>query len=211
MKHRPIIFLGPSLPVAEARKIIDADYRAPLRSGDLDGIGCAAMVGVIDGVLDRTHRIGTSEIHRALERGICILGAASTGALIASRVPHTRLQGVGRINDFMALCPEEAEDLVAVLYTEHDHARLTEPLVNAVLSYIDACTSAGIPICDLSVLLRRLRTLPLPDRSRDSLQMALRAVSAEADRPVVPGEIRDYKAADARLLLRRIGKSRAER
>ena len=54
------------------------------------------MVGLIDGVLDRTHQIGTSEIRRALERGVFILGAAGTGALIAGRVPHTRLQGVGR-------------------------------------------------------------------------------------------------------------------
>ena len=89
-----------------------------------------------------------------------------------------------------------------MLYAEHDHARLTEPLVNAVLRYIDACTSVGVPTCDLSVLLRRLRSLPLPERSRDTLQMVLRDVSAESGRSVVPGETEDYKATDARLLHR---------
>lgn len=180
MKHRPIIFLGPSLPVAEAREIIDADYRAPLRSGDLDSIACAATVGVIDGVLDRTARTGTAEIRRTLARGICILGAASTGALIASRVRHARLQGFGRVCEFLAQCPEEAEDLIAVLYAEHDNSQLTEPLINAVLSCIDACTSAGVPTNNLSSLVRRFRSIPVPDRSHDALQATLHDVLADA-------------------------------
>ena len=39
-----VVFLGPSLPLAEARSLLTADYRPPLRRGDLDAIAAPAVV-----------------------------------------------------------------------------------------------------------------------------------------------------------------------
>jgi hypothetical protein len=46
---RPVVFLGPSLPRPVAEAILEADYRPPVRRGDLDDVGQARTVLLIDG------------------------------------------------------------------------------------------------------------------------------------------------------------------
>ena len=46
---RPVVFLGPSTPLEAARAILDADYRRPVRRGDLERLPPGQIVGIIDG------------------------------------------------------------------------------------------------------------------------------------------------------------------
>src|SRR3569833_3101571 len=80
----PVVFHGPSLPLAEAHSLPAANYRPPLRRGDLDAIAAPAVVAVVDGVLEPEARLPPEEARRAAERGLCLFGAASVGALLAA-------------------------------------------------------------------------------------------------------------------------------
>jgi ribosomal protein S12 methylthiotransferase accessory factor len=93
---RPIVFVGPSMPHEEARRIFaDAEYRAPIRRGELDAVPNDAVVGVIDGYFEPALAIAPAEVERAIERGVFILGSSSIGAVLASRVP--KMRGVGLV------------------------------------------------------------------------------------------------------------------
>src|SRR5436305_8306237 len=96
MPSERIVFVGPSIPLARARlSLPDAEYRPPIRRGDLDGIAPGAVVGVIDGVFAQTLAISPGEIREAIDSGVAVYGAASMGALRAAEVPA--VVGVWRI------------------------------------------------------------------------------------------------------------------
>src|SRR5580700_9812280 len=57
----PIVFLGPSLPQEEALRIVKAEYRPPIRRGDLDGIPAGSIVAIIDGVFDQSLAVSATE------------------------------------------------------------------------------------------------------------------------------------------------------
>ena len=99
MSPKPIIFLGPSLPVADARAVLDADYRPPVQRGDVLTAAEARppLIGVIDGVFLATLPPSPMEVLRALRTGVPILGAASLGALRAVELELFGMIGVGRI------------------------------------------------------------------------------------------------------------------
>ncbi len=92
---KPIVFLGPSLPRQEAEKLLDADYRPPIRRGDMDALPPGSIAGIIDGVFDQDLSVSPTEIRAALLRGVRVFGAASMGALRAVEVPGVR--GIGKI------------------------------------------------------------------------------------------------------------------
>ncbi|MDW9237092.1 putative tfuA domain protein core [Burkholderia thailandensis] len=61
--------MGPSLSHDDARGILDAEYRPPIRRGDLDGFGQGIIVAIIDGVFDQQLAVTPSELRAALARG----------------------------------------------------------------------------------------------------------------------------------------------
>src|SRR5947209_1003668 len=106
---RPIVFLGPSISLEEARRTLPrADFRPPIRRGDLDGIAPSAVVGVIDGLFAQTLAISPGEIREAIGNGVAVYGAASMGALRAAEVPG--VIGVGRIYDMYRTGAIERDD-----------------------------------------------------------------------------------------------------
>lgn len=194
-----IVFLGPSLPIGEAQTILPADFRPPVRAGDLEALPNDSTIGVIDGVLEPSLAIGRDEICRALNTGAEIYGSASTGALLATWIFHPRLHGLGRVYDFLRHVPHAAEDLISVLYAEHDATPLTEPLINAAITFTDAASVHGTASPQSRDLITILRSIPLPDRSLDNVSAVTRAFCRKAGIPDLT--IKDHKAADARLLL----------
>lgn len=186
----PIVFIGPSLPLEEAEGLLVAEFRAPLRAGDLDQVPDRALVGIVDGVLEPSCRLCASEVKRAAERGVQLYGAASTGALLAVTTPH--VEGLGRIAGLLRRYQlQSAQDLISVLYSEHDNERLTEPLVHAVLWAEDR----GYPTEEF---LTRLRKIPLPQRSPENLVRCAAEVFGEAHPQL---RFPDIKRSDARVLL----------
>lgn len=198
MSPLPIVYLGPSLPRTDARTILSADFRPPLRTGDLDALPCYSVVGIVDGVLDAQSRLCPSEAMRALGRGIRLFGAASTGALLAAQLRNTGFVGIGRVFRLVALHPDVADDLVAISYAAHDDTALTEPLVNAVLAFLENRNLADRrPVGEV---IAALRTIPLHERTNIAVESRLQSLFPTEYMSHHP-TIRNYKAEDVSLLL----------
>src|SRR5215467_11177439 len=95
-----IVFLGPTLPRAQAAQVLDATYLPPARQGDIYRAGRAfrpTVIGLVDGRFMDTGAIWHREILWALSEGIHVFGAASMGALRAAELASFGMQGVGQI------------------------------------------------------------------------------------------------------------------
>ena len=76
-----------SIPVPEARKVLDADYRPPIKRGDLPCLNDQVRyVGIIDGIFMNECSVGHREIIALLKRGVTVVGGGSMGALRASEL-----------------------------------------------------------------------------------------------------------------------------
>jgi hypothetical protein len=129
---RVIVYLGPSLPLDKARAILEADYRPPVRRGDLekalkDG---ARIIGIIDGAFYNDSPVGHKEILDAMKKGVVVVGGSSMGALRASELDAFGMIGVGRIYECYRSGRLVADDEVAVTYNPMTGEQLSEPLVN---------------------------------------------------------------------------------
>ena len=127
-----IVYLGPSLSLEKAKTILTADYRPPIRRGDLkkavrDG---AKIIGIIDGTFFNDSPVGHKEILAVLKKGITVVGGSSMGALRASELDVFGMVGVGRIYECYRSARIEADDEVAVTYSPVTGEQLSEPLVN---------------------------------------------------------------------------------
>lgn len=95
-----VIFLGPSLPRQEAEAILTADYRPPVRQGDVYRVvqdRRPGAIGIIDGYFQDVPSVWHKEILWALDQDIPVYGAASMGALRAAELERYGMNGVGRI------------------------------------------------------------------------------------------------------------------
>ncbi len=127
--HGPIVFIGPSLPIDVAKRTLpNADYRPPIKRGDLANLGPGNIVGIIDGVFGETLAISPGEIRDAIGRGVEIYGAASMGALRAVEIP--KVKGVGRIYEMYSTGAIDRDDEVALLFAPETYQPLTVPLIN---------------------------------------------------------------------------------
>ncbi|HTX43904.1 MAG TPA: TfuA-related McrA-glycine thioamidation protein, partial [Methanocella sp.] len=127
-----VVYLGPSLSLEKARAILDADYRPPIKRGDLkkalkDG---ATIIGIIDGAFFTRSPVGHKEILAALKKGVVMVGGSSMGALRASELDVFGMVGVGRIYECYKDGRLDADDEVAVTYNPVTGEQIAEPLVN---------------------------------------------------------------------------------
>jgi len=135
MTHATIIFLGPSLPLEQAKTILpDAFYLPPIQCGDL--LNCfqyqPQRIGIIDGYFEHCATVWHKEILLALDRGITVYGAASMGALRAAELTEFGMIGVGHIfKDFYHGVLED-DDEVAVVHRpdKSDYESFTDAMVN---------------------------------------------------------------------------------
>ena len=191
---RPVVFLGPSLSVEEAREILSAEYRGPIRKGDLDAIAAPATVVIVDGVLDDDKRLPASEALEALRRGIKLYGTSSTGALLAAELAWHGMKGFGRVFDLLRRSSCDREELVALLYVEPDYQPVTVPLINFALAVRDI----GYETTQIDALMRTLLSIPLHGRTWDTIENRLSEAGLH-----LPETVRatNAKKDDARALL----------
>lgn len=94
------VFLGPSLPRAEAAARLDAVLLPPARRGDVVAAVLAhrpETVALVDGYFEQAPAVWHKEILWALRAGVAVFGAASMGALRAAELEQFGMIGVGRI------------------------------------------------------------------------------------------------------------------
>jgi len=209
---RPLVFLGPSLPLDAARRLVDAEFHPPIARGDLARLvppgSAPRVVGIVDGAFLHSLAVGPNEILHALRAGHDVYGAASMGALRAVELAPFGMIGVGRVHRWYASGRTERDDEVAVAYDAESGRPLSNALVSmrgafdeAVAAGLvdEACAARAVAIAAALHFAERtyarvLRLLvpPLPaEQGRALLQFLLHDAT-------------DVKAADAAALLRHL-------
>lgn len=137
MKRRAdelVVFLGPSLPAEEARRLAPCTVLPPARQGDVwRALSLRPRaIALVDGVFEAQPSVWHHELLEALEAGVAVFGGASMGALRAAELAQHGMVGVGRIFAWYRDGVVEDDSEVALLHAgaEHGWRPLTVPLVN---------------------------------------------------------------------------------
>jgi hypothetical protein len=208
---KPVVFLGPTLPLGVAREILDAEYRAPVSQGDVTRAlaGRPPAIGIIDGYFHRVPAVWHKEILAALASGTPVFGASSMGALRAAELHAFGMRGVGRVFEDFAAGALTADDEVAVVHgpAETGYVALSEALVN-VRATVDAARAAGaLNDAGARAIVAAARATFYPRRTYASVVAraradGLEASSAERFARFAASEPVDQKRIDAVALLR---------
>ncbi|HTJ41494.1 MAG TPA: TfuA-like protein [Kofleriaceae bacterium] len=216
MRIDAYVFLGPTLPAAEAIAICDAIVMPPVACGDVYRLvrdARPARIAIIDGYFERMAAVWHKELLFALERGVEVWGASSMGALRAAELRAFGMRGVGSICRAFARGRLTDDDEVAVV---HGPAELGYPAMSTAMVDLRAgLARATISSRSKARLLDRAKARFYRDRSWDALvddARALRLPRRERDViAALAARAPSAKADDARALLRTIAKSRAAR
>ncbi|MFF5209768.1 TfuA-like protein [Streptosporangium sp. NPDC000396] len=205
------VFLGPSLRLAEAERLLPgATFLPPIRHGDLLRINPKAgdRVLIIDGLFMLTPPVRHREILDALQRGVHVSGSSSMGAMRAAELWPYGMRGIGTVFELFRDGVVTGDDEVAVVHApaEADYASLSEPLVNLRITLTAAAGAGHLTQAEADTLLELGRSLPFRARGPKALEHLARAALADdsIDRYLAwhAAHPLDAKADDARLLLR---------
>jgi len=207
-----VIYLGPSLSAEKARTILDADYRPPVRQGDLkkavkDG---AKIIGIIDGTFYSESPVGHKEIISVMKVGVTVVGGSSMGALRASELDVFGMIGVGRIYECYRSGRLVADDEVAVTYNPATGEQMSEPLANVRYQLKAAENDGVITKGERSSLLAMVAGMYYPERIYLRIvklageKKILSPEKADALLKYVEGRPLNLKAEDAVATLKRI-------
>lgn len=206
-----VVFLGPSLPVAEARAVLDATYLPPAAQADFISAVTTyhpEVIGLIDGMFLQHLSVWHKEILYALERGIRVYGASSIGALRAAETAAFGMVGVGEVYRMYAGRELVDDDEVALA---HGHAadgfrKLSEPMVNIRATFRAAQAAGLLDEAQLGTLLGLAKAIYFPERTfplifREAAAAGVPAAVIGAMEAFVRTSYVDIKRADAIRLL----------
>lgn len=205
-----IIYLGPSLPVDEAERILRADYRPPVRRVDLPLLISEKprIVGIIDGVFFEEAAVGHREILTVLRAGITVVGASSMGALRAAELEPFGMIGIGEVFRMYRDGIIESDDEVALMCDPVTNVAFSEAMVNVRVTCRAAVAAGVMSRAEADMIVETGKNLWYPDRS---WQRILRdGIPDQARREELARWVRenriDQKQADAREALEYIRK-----
>ena len=162
-----VVYAGTSISHSDARKILDADYRPPVRREDIRRLikSQPDIIGIIDGIFFDSAAVAHREIIEALNSGITVVGGGSMGALRASELDSYGMIGVGRIYQMYKSGAIESDDEVAVTFNAETMEALSLPLVNIRLT-VKAAVDAGIVSGEQAAsIINITRKIFYPDRN----------------------------------------------
>ncbi|MFD0530494.1 TfuA-like protein [Kitasatospora arboriphila] len=165
------VFLGPSLPVEQARAVLDAQYHPPVSCGDvtelvLDREPPKAIV-LVDGLFEQVPTVWHKEILFALERGVRVFGAASMGALRAAELAAFGMEGVGGIYERFASGEYQDDDEVTIVHApaEDGYVPLSEAMANLRAGLAAALAAGAVTAATHDLLVDAAKRRFYPDRS----------------------------------------------
>lgn len=210
MSNAPVVFLGPTMPSAEARDILRAEFLAPVQLGDVWRVAQErpAAIGIVDGYFDRIPAVRHKEILYALSRGIPVFGASSMGALRAAELAPFGMIAVGQIASAYLSQALAGDDEVALMHgpAELGYCAFSEPLVNIRATLAAAYAAAVVSQRSAATICDAARALNYPDRIWDRILKEAPVPAEEIGRlrawlPI--GRV-DQKRADAVDMLERM-------
>ncbi len=162
-----VVYTGTSINHHEAKKILDADYRPPVKRGDIRKLmnNPPDIIGIIDGVFFDSAAVAHREIIEAIRSGITVVGGGSMGALRASELDSYGMMGVGKIYEMYRSGVLESDDEVAVTFDPETMESLSVPLVN-VRATLESAVEKGVVTKETAeTILETARKLFYPDRN----------------------------------------------
>jgi len=193
------------MPVAEARRLLDAEFLPPVCRGDIARLPAGIrFIGVIDGEFFQNLAVSPKEIIQALARGTKVFGSSSMGALRAAETHTFGMVGIGRIFEQFRDGILDADDEVAVAYEPGTYRALSDAMVN-LREALALARSAGVitesqhhDLCSL------IKARYFPHRSWRALEQLYPPLRKFAERQRLP----DLKHDDACALLSAMGRAR---
>lgn len=163
-----VVYTGTSLSWEDARKLLDADYRSPVKRNDINILldsGKPDIIGIIDGIFFDRAAVAHREIIRALQAGVIVVGGSSMGALRSSELHSYGMIGVGQIYEWYRDGVINSDDEVAVTFHPDTLRPLSIPLVN-IRTTLERAKKAGIIDTEQGdELLQAVRSMFYPDRT----------------------------------------------
>jgi hypothetical protein len=208
---RPLVFLGPSLPLAEAkRELPDGLFLPPVKRGSLLPFleDPPPAIGIVDGEFFQSFAISTQEILPYLERGVPVFGSSSMGALRAVELEPYGMTGIGEVFEMFRDGRLDADDEVAMTFCPETLRPLSEPMVTLRGALAECRRQGLLSSHECRTVTARLKAAYFPERTRFRLFDELRGI-VTPERLVRIREwwqesAPDVKADDARSLLRRM-------
>lgn len=172
-----LIFLGPTLPQADAHRILSATYLPPAAQGDVYRAVRAYQpkaIGLIDGQFLTSAAVWHRELLWAMDQGIYVCGAASMGALRAAELHPYGMVGIGLIVAAYRTGqlapyrePFEDDDEVAVIHgpPELGSQALSDAMVDLRIALAEAAEQGVIALEERDALVTLMKSLYFPDRS----------------------------------------------
>jgi hypothetical protein len=207
--QKVVVFLGPSLPEAKAREILDAHYLPPAKRGDIfkATIDGAKVICLIDGVFFQECSVAHKEVLNALNSGVKVVGGSSMGALRASELDVYGMEGVGEVYEAYKRKELVSDDEVALIFDPFSFEPLSEPLVNIRHNLKMAMKKGVIDEESHRVLLKIAISLYFPDRTYDKVIDACKNLVNEETlkrfKSFIDIERSDIKKEDATRAIRR--------
>ena len=201
-----VVFVGPSLPLEQARAACDAHYRPPARRGDIeqaerDG---ARTIVLIDGYLIHDYPPSPMEIAGVLRRGVRVLGAASLGALRAVELRDYGMLGTGWVHRHFATGQVDGDDEVVVACDSRDGSAITVSLINIRYAIQQVYWRGLISFAQAGEVFERIAGIYLEDRTADAVRAALAPALAGSLVEELLSPRYNIKARDAMNVLLRI-------
>jgi hypothetical protein len=172
--NKPIIFLGPSLTHEKARKILDAEYRPPAKKGDFlrftmpaDGL---TVVGLVDGYFLQDYPPSPIEVYQLIMRkNTVVIGSASLGALRAVELEKFGMIGVGKIFELYKKGIVNADDELAVTFTEEPQSLQSEAMIDIRFNLFIAKRKGFIDEITKKTIARVAKSVYFPYRNYEDI------------------------------------------
>lgn len=212
---RIIIYLGPSLPIDEAKKILDSNqnreviYAPPIKRGDIPKAVSQGfnIIGIIDGIFFRESAVSPRELMEILKTNVKLYGASSMGALRASELDRHGMIGVGKIYQWYRNGTLNSDDEVALSFDSEEFIPISEPLVNIRETINKAINQNIITKEDSETIFKSAKSIYFPERRWEKIihdsERKLNKSFSEFTMFVKDNKV-DIKREDAVLLLKRI-------
>ena len=164
-----IVYTGLSISFSEAEKILKAEYKPPIKRGDLSALleneDDIDIIGIIDGVFHQSPAVAHKEILKALDNDITVVGGASMGALRACELYPYGMIGVGNIFEDYKNGVIESDDDVAVSLNPETYEQLSDSWINMKYNFNKACKDDIINQEEMNELLLTSKNIYYPKRS----------------------------------------------
>ncbi|MGF1476078.1 MAG: TfuA-like protein [Geminicoccaceae bacterium] len=204
-----VVFLGPTLGLREAVKLLDADYRPPAARSDVTkavGEGIQTIL-LIDGHFHSVPTVTHKELMFALASGVRVIGAASLGALRAAELEPFGMEGYGWVYEAYRSGSLTRDDEVAVQSAPEElgFAPVTDALVD-IRGTLEAAKRAGVIDEEADALLAMAQATHFPMRTWTNLIGQARAAGLDVDQleAWLPQGRCSRKAEDSKAVLTKL-------